>query len=494
MFSKKLGCLITVSALAVGAFVSPIASINGGSTNATVHAATTSDLTVSDMPSYLKSSVEWVWNNRILKENSTSRENLIFDQIYDGEGTLNYVVRWQSSQNLSLATRQKMEEMLSRQINNWTQYLSGYDGWPFDHIDVKIVGWAVPNASQILDKQSYENVYTDCTYDSLSEGTSIPSQLPNAPSSISRFDHFQDSSYQYPGGYENRFDMYLWGTTGFSGGAGGDWGQRISDDYILSTLDYDEVHIIEHEMGHGFGLPDFYEEADRPTGGFPTHTIMWAGDSATITDWDVWMLRYTWSQLKQDTNRFPAITVTTPSPSPEVTVTPSPETTVTPTPETSKDPVVSTGDVQVSLDVQSSSETSTNAITKTFLLKNTGTADMDLSKVKIRYYFTKDSDQGLQMWCDNAAISYTQAPWYTAVTSNLVGTFGSISADMADSYVDISFNGTESIMTSQSTLTAGVRIAKEDWSLFNQANDYSNLSASNVVVYYDGAVIWGNTL
>lgn len=118
MFSKKLGCLITVSALAVGAFVSPIASINGGSTNATVYAATTSDLTVSDMPSYLKSSVEWVWNNRILKENSTSRENLIFDQIYDGEGTLNYVVRWQSSQNLSLATRQKMEEMLSRQVKH----------------------------------------------------------------------------------------------------------------------------------------------------------------------------------------------------------------------------------------------------------------------------------------------------------------------------------------------------------------------------------------
>lgn len=32
-----------------------------------------------------------------------------------------------------------------------------------------------------------------------------------------------------------------------------------------------------------------------------------AGDSASITDWDIWMLRYTCSQLKSDTSRFPEI-------------------------------------------------------------------------------------------------------------------------------------------------------------------------------------------
>lgn len=32
-----------------------------------------------------------------------------------------------------------------------------------------------------------------------------------------------------------------------------------------------------------------------------------AGNSASITDWDIWMLRYTWSQLKSDTSRFPEI-------------------------------------------------------------------------------------------------------------------------------------------------------------------------------------------
>ncbi len=69
--------------------------------------------------------------------------------------------------------------------------------------------------------------------------------------------------------------MYLWLTSAFQGGAGGDWGQRMSEDYILAIMDNDEVHILEHEMGHGFGLPDFYEDNDRPPGGFPCHTIMW---------------------------------------------------------------------------------------------------------------------------------------------------------------------------------------------------------------------------
>ncbi|MNP21250.1 F5/8 type C domain protein [compost metagenome] len=31
---------------------------------------------------------------------------------------------------------------------------------------------------------------------------------------------------------------------------------------------------------------------------------MWAGNSSTITNWDVWMFRYTWSQIKKDTTRF----------------------------------------------------------------------------------------------------------------------------------------------------------------------------------------------
>lgn len=46
--------------------------------------------------------------------------------------------------------------------------------------------------------------------------------------------------------------MTLWATTGFNGGAGGDWGQRMSDDYVLSAANTpsSQAVILAHEMGH----------------------------------------------------------------------------------------------------------------------------------------------------------------------------------------------------------------------------------------------------
>nr|WP_245746216.1 hypothetical protein [Evansella caseinilytica] len=173
--------------------------------------------------------------------------------------------------------------MIHRQVNHWTSALIGYDGWPYGEIPVKVVGWAVADASQILDRQPDEIVYTDYIFDDLSRtDPRIPEKLPIAPSELSRFENFRNPNYSYPGGLDKRFDMYLWATESFGGGAGGDWGQRQSDDYILSTLDLDQVTIVAHELGHGFGLPDFYQDHECPPGGFPLPTIMWAGNSSTI--------------------------------------------------------------------------------------------------------------------------------------------------------------------------------------------------------------------
>lgn len=266
-------------------------------------------LTLEDMPTAYKDSLSWLWDVRQVRENSVDRKNLIFDQILAGKGTLNYVVRWQSNLDITLQQRKDIEVMIGNQINNWTQYLIGYDDWPYKEITVKVVGWAVPNASQILDKQADEIVYTDTTVDGNPDFANIP--LPNAPSSLSRFDHFTQMNYQYPGGLDKRFDMYLWGTAGFNGGAGGDWGQRISDTYILQNSKSSAVHIIMHEIGHGFGLYDFYNDEDRPAttqsgifGQGDLKTIMWAGNSNTITDYDGWMLRYYWSRLKAQSGRI----------------------------------------------------------------------------------------------------------------------------------------------------------------------------------------------
>jgi hypothetical protein len=88
--------------------------------------------------------------------------------------------------------------------------------------------------------------------------------------------------------------MSLWLTAGFGGGAGGDWGQRIGSEYYVSNLGADNVHILLHEMGHTFGLDDFYDWTPTGVGGF----IMKAGSATQITEFDKWMLRDWWRHLK----------------------------------------------------------------------------------------------------------------------------------------------------------------------------------------------------
>jgi len=210
--------------------------------------------------------------------------------------------------------------MLDEAINGWTDWLVNYDGWEYDHVDVKIVGWAVLDKNCLLDLQEDEIVYDyllsdyDSSYDTSNGVEEIPNLLPSAPSELSRFDHFSSGiGYDYPGGLDKRFDMYLWATQGFPsiGGCGGDWGQRLSDDAYLNMINSGfGVHVLEHEIGHGFGLTDFYggEGASDgfPPGGFPggENSLMMAGSASKITDFDGWMLRYVWSHIKDEAGRF----------------------------------------------------------------------------------------------------------------------------------------------------------------------------------------------
>ena len=276
------------------------------------------ELTMADFPSDYTYAADWIWNNRITAEKSTERRNTIFDQIDAGNGTINYVVRWQSYRTLTLEQRQQFEKLVSDCINGWNDWLKGWDGWKYDHVDVKIVGWAVLDKSVLQDLQPDEVVYDnlisdyDSTYDTSNGVDTIPDKLPSAPSEISRFDHFADSSYVYPNGLDSRFDMYLWGTQGFPniGGCGGDWGQRLSDTAYLNMLDGTGIHVLEHEIGHGFGMTDFYggegESNGFPPGGFPggENSLMMAGSAMKITDFDGWMLRYMWSKIKDEDGRF----------------------------------------------------------------------------------------------------------------------------------------------------------------------------------------------
>ena len=278
---------------------------------------TASAASISDMPSEYQYAADWIWTNRIQAEQSTARRNTIFDQIVAGKGTIHYVVKWQSYRTVTYEQRQQFEQMLSDSINAWNDWLAGYENWPYDHIDVKITGWAVIDKNCLLDLHEDEVVYTDtrdydAQYDTSNGRDTIPDKEPYAPLELSRFEHFADPGYEYPGGLDKRFDMYMWATQGFPdiGGCGGDWGQRLSDTAYLSMIGGSGIHVLEHEIGHGFGMTDFYggegESDGFPPGGFPggENSIMMAGSAAKITDFDGWMLRYMWTKIKDEDGRF----------------------------------------------------------------------------------------------------------------------------------------------------------------------------------------------
>ena len=226
-------------------------------------------------------------------------------------------MKWQSYNTITYEQRQQFEKMLSDCINGWNDWLAGYENWPYEHIDVKIVGWAVIDSNCLLDLHDDEVVYTDTMYydsqyDTTNGRDEIPDREPYAPWELSRFEHFSEPDYEYPGGADNRFDMYMWATQGFPdiGGCGGDWGQRLSDTAYFDMIENGSLHVLEHEIGHGFGLTDFYGgegEADGfPPGGFPggENSIMMAGSATKITDFDGWLLRYVWTKIKDDEGRF----------------------------------------------------------------------------------------------------------------------------------------------------------------------------------------------
>lgn len=119
---------------------------------------------------------------------------------------------------------------------------------------------------------------------------------PQCAPDCGRFFH-QDGDYsRCPGREERHYDQSLWLTEGFGGGAGGDWGQRIAREYFMDAVgrDQENIHILLHEMGHTWGLDDFYDWTPTGVGGF----LMKAGSATEITEFDAWMLRDFWRHLK----------------------------------------------------------------------------------------------------------------------------------------------------------------------------------------------------
>lgn len=135
---------------------------------------------------------------------------------------------------------------------------------------------------------------------------------------------------------------------------------------------------------------------------------------------------------------------------------------------------------------------SVNTINTNLTIKTLENKSYDISKLKVRYYYTSDGNTDESIWIDTAALSYSKAPWYVSVNDSTKGEINVMdnAKSNADHYVEFSFTSNDTL-DSTSILTIGARIAKNDWSSFDLSNDYSYKNVKGIVIYYDGEVVNG---
>ncbi|EGZ29281.1 hypothetical protein PHYSODRAFT_246246 [Phytophthora sojae] len=237
--------------------------------------------------------LDWVWQNRIGPNADVSQEknwnvmankNFHMDKLVHNNGTINYCVRWDAKTKLVKNTASKFQAILERHFNAWNDWLVGYNCWPFTSVKVNMVGWAAKQASQFgWADESLGKIYEG--------GISLSDKAPQCPDECYRFYDNVNNVWSDTSACQGEpFDMSFWLKDDIPYGFGYDWGQEVSLENTMQNLFDRNIMFIGHEIGHGFGLPDFYKPEDKPRKDFP-NAIMMAYSSTTITPNDGWMLR-----------------------------------------------------------------------------------------------------------------------------------------------------------------------------------------------------------
>lgn len=154
------------------------------------------------------------------------------------------------------------------------------------------------------------------------------------------------------------------------------------------------------------------------------------------------------------------------------------------------EPAVLTPVQNLKVYTENKSSTTANSISTYLQLRNEGNVAVAYEAITVRYYFTADTDQPL-----NAQVSYA-----VLASNNVKAKFVSITPPLAnaDTYIELSFSNLGQFYPLSSTGNIQYRITKQDWSNFNQSNDYSYQNGSNplaennrVVVYVRGQRVYG---
>ena len=117
-------------------------------------------------------------------------------------------------------------------------------------------------------------------------------------------------------------------------------------------------------------------------------------------------------------------------------------------------------------------QTSTNTISGTVIIKNTGEVPLDLSNVKINYFYTAESNVKQKFFCDAAAAKNPYKSLTSSIKSEILEGLKDPEGNQS-SAVQLTFDSKAGSIDVGQEVEVQYRICNEDWSSFDQSNDYS---------------------
>jgi hypothetical protein len=138
-----------------------------------------------------------------------------------------------------------------------------------------------------------------------------------------------------------------------------------------------------------------------------------------------------------------------------------------------------------------------NTINARFKITNTGSSSVNLATLKIRYYYTIDADKPQNFFCDHAGM--LSGGSYVNLTRKITGRFEKISSKIltADTYLEVGFSSDAGAISSGGSIDIQTRVARTDWSSYDQSNDFSYKSAGSyidwdqIAAFLNGTLIFG---
>jgi hypothetical protein len=129
-----------------------------------------------------------------------------------------------------------------------------------------------------------------------------------------------------------------------------------------------------------------------------------------------------------------------------------------------------------------------NSIQHNLKLYNTGSADLNLSDVKLRYWYTNETDK------QQVANIY----WSTVGVQNITSQFVTVAnRTKADTYLELGFSATAGTLAPGDYVEIKLGLNSSDWTSYNQADDFSFTTDTSYTEnaqytgYLNNTCVWG---